>query len=226
MQLFHKHILRFVQHAFINTSLFSCPLLKAFYGGIVNIIQRKGRQRKIIPCCATLTHQKGFQSGTGQNLPCAAASIIIDTLAGNAYRIGRNINLDVFFSVFFVKIDTDDNAHSISDLVGYIFKELAGIGQADHITVIVTANIDFTTLCVGITANPFQIFVFPFAFPFNVLALRHFRHRPYPCFCHGSYKHYTYSCTADCRRLHSVCLPQRSANNACRYGWAFPCRSA
>ena len=32
--------------------------------------------------------------------------------------------------------------------------------QADHIAVIVTAVIDFVTLCVGITANLFQVFVF------------------------------------------------------------------
>ena len=32
--------------------------------------------------------------------------------------------------------------------------------QADHIAVIVTAVIDFATLCVGITANLFQVFVF------------------------------------------------------------------
>ena len=36
--------------------------------------------------------------------------------------------------------------------------------QADHIAVIVTAVIDFATLCVGITANLFQVFVF---FRFN-----------------------------------------------------------
>ena len=35
--------------------------------------------------------------------------------------------------------------------------------QADHIAVIVTAVIDFATLCVGITANLFQsIRLFPF----------------------------------------------------------------
>lgn len=142
-----------------------CGIL-VFHDRIVDVIQRKCRQRKIIPSSTSPTHQEGFQSGTGQYLPCAAASIIIDTLTGNAYRIGGNINFNIFFPIFFVKIYTNNNTHGVSDLIGYIFKELVSVGQADHITVIVTADIDFTALCVGITANPFQIFVFPFAFPF------------------------------------------------------------
>ena len=197
-----------------------------FHDRIVDVIQRKCRQRKIIPSSTSPTHQEGFQSGTGQYLPCAAASIIIDTLTGNAYRIGGNINFNIFFPIFFVKIYTNNNIHGVFDLIGYIFKELVSVGQADHITVIVTADIDFTALCVGITANPFQIFVFPFAFPFDILALRHLCHRPYSYFFHGSYKHCACFYTVGCKIRCSVCLRQRLWYNACRAEPGFRCPSA
>lgn len=166
---------------------------------VVHIVQRKSRERQIVPGRAPLAHEEGFQRRAGQNLPGAAAAVVVDALAGNTDGIRRHVDLDVFFAVLVQKVDTDNDTHRIPDFVGNVLQQLAGIRQADDVSFVIAANIDFPALCVSVAANPFQIFVLPFAFPFRVLALRHFRHRPVLSVFPGSYRHYTGSCTVRCK---------------------------
>ena len=112
------------------------------------------------------------------------------------------------------------------------------VSQAYYVSVIINAEKECAADTVGKGTDTFEPAFRLFNFQSNLeIAFRCFcnpsiYHKfvsfpiipSFPSFC--SYKHYTYSCTAGCRRSHSVCLPQRSANNACIYGWASPCRSA
>lgn len=167
---------------------------------VVHIVQRKSRERQIVPGRAPLAHEEGFQSRTGQNLPGTAAAVVVDAFAGDADGIRWHVDLDVFLAVLIQKVDADNNSHRIPDFVGNVLQQLAGIRQADDVSFVIAANIDFPALCVSVAANPFQIFVLPFAFPFRVLALRHFRHRPVLSVFPGFYKHYTGSCTVRCKK--------------------------
>ena len=200
VQLFHQHIFWLIQHALVNASLFGGPLLKMSHRFVVHIVQRKSRERQIVPGRAPLAHEEGFQRRAGQNLPGAAAAVVVDALAGNTDGIRRHIDLDVFFAVLVQKVDTDNDTHRIPDFVGNVLQQLAGIGQANDVSLVIATNIDFPALRVSVAANPFQIFVLPLAFPFRVLALRHFRHRPVLSVFPGFYKHYTGSCTVRCKK--------------------------
>ena len=140
---------------------------------VINIIKGERWERKIVPGSTALTHQKRFERRTCQHLFCASASVIVCTLAGYTYGICRNINFNVVLTAFSQEIDYNDNAHRIPHFVRNIFEEFAGVTQANYISLVITADIYFPALSICIAANPLKVFVFPFAFPFNILAFRH-----------------------------------------------------
>ena len=127
VQLFHEHVLWLIQHASVNASLFGGPLLEVGDNIIVHIIQRKSRERQIVPSRATLSHEEGFQRRAGQNLPGTAAAVVVDTLAGDADGIRRHVDLNIFLAVLVQQVDADNNTHRIPDFVGNVLQQLAGV---------------------------------------------------------------------------------------------------
>ena len=173
MQLFQQHILGLIENALLNAPLFGSPFPEMRDNTIVHISQREHRKRKVVPGHSPLTQKKGLKRRPCQDLPRAAATVVVDAPAGNADWVGRDIDLDVFPAVFFQKVDRDNNAHGLANLVGDILKQLAGIGKACDVTLIVTADTELAALRVGVAADPFQILVLPLAFPLYVLAFGH-----------------------------------------------------
>ena len=127
MQLFHEHVLWLIQHASVNASLFGGPLLKMSHRFVIHIIQRKSRERQIVPSRAPLSHEEGFQRRAGQNLPGTAAAVVVDTLAGDADGIRWHVDLDVFLAVLIQKVDADNNSHRIPNFIGNVLQQLAGV---------------------------------------------------------------------------------------------------
>ena len=127
VQLFHQHIFWLIQHALVNASLFGGPLLKMSHRFVVHIVQRKSRERQIVPGRAPLAHEEGFQRRAGQNLPGTAAAVVVDTLAGDADGIRWHVDLDVFLAVLIQKVDADNNSHRIPNFIGNVLQQLAGV---------------------------------------------------------------------------------------------------
>lgn len=55
-------------------------------------------------------------------------------------------------------------------------------------------------------------FIFPLAFLFIILALRHWYFHLY--FCYGSYKHYIYFCTEDCKMRSLICFLEKPVGSS------------
>src|SRR5699024_5978458 len=130
----------------------------------------------------------------------AAAAVVVDALAGDADGLRRHVDLNVFFAVLVQQVDTDNNAPCVPDSIGNVLQQLAGVRQAHDIPFVIAADTDFAALRVAVAADPFEIFVLPLAFPFRLLALRHFRHHPVLSVLPGFYAHYTGSCTVRCKK--------------------------
>ena len=173
MQFLKQDFLRFIQQAGLNPALLGGKCLKQLYCIIINITDFKGRQWQVIPRGTVFTHQKRFQRRAIQNLFRAAAPVVIDTLIGNTDRISRYIDFNIRQPVLLQLIDSNNNPHAITDLIRDFFHQPFGIFYANNFSVIVTADIDLTTLSVGKTAHPFQVFIAPGLFIFDVLRFSH-----------------------------------------------------
>ena len=75
-------------------------------------------------------------------------------------------SISIYSLPSFQQVDADNNVHRIPDFVGNVLQQLAGIGQANDVSLVIATNIDFPALRVSVAANPYQIFVLPLAFPF------------------------------------------------------------
>jgi hypothetical protein len=58
------------------------------------------------------------------------------------------------FVVFLQKIDFGGNSQLIFDFVGNFLYQIFVIGNANHFSIVVFADIDFTSLYIGEAANP------------------------------------------------------------------------
>ena len=81
----------------------------------------------------------------------------------------RHHNLDVFFFSFCKQVYILYDAKIIDNLVGNVFHQFLGIRQTYHLLLIIHSDKNATTLRIGETTYPFQIFVSPRFFIFYIL---------------------------------------------------------
>jgi hypothetical protein len=72
-----------------------------------------------------------------------------------------------------VQIHFHSNANCVSNSIGNLIHQPFIISYTNYPSVIVLANKDYTTLCIGKTANPFQVVIVPTLFVFYVLLFGH-----------------------------------------------------
>ena len=101
------------------------------------------------------------QCETAQLLLCVSASKMV--FASIIYGIinGIDFYLNIIKAAFAKSVHADDQSQSGLDLIRDVNHQLINILYANNFPCVINADIDDAAVCVGESANPFEIFVFP-----------------------------------------------------------------
>ena len=98
---------------------------------------------------------------------------MVFSVVGDGYLIGWGVNLKVRASLLLFEINVTNDAQVTADFAGNLFQKFCGLAHADHLTLVIYADIDDASLCISKSADPFEIFISPTFFVLRVLLFRH-----------------------------------------------------
>ena len=103
----------------------------------------------------------------------AAAALVVVAAIADRRRIGRCHDVEVLLAADLAKIDRDDDAEQVANLVRQFDQQLLRAFHVDDLALVVAPDDQHPALGIGEAADPAQELVPPGFLPFGVLVLFH-----------------------------------------------------
>ena len=180
LEPFDHPFIRFAQDVPRQAFAVGTPLAKSIQHTAIQVLEADVRLRHVVPGSAVFLQQKTAKRRASEHLLGAAAPIVEFAFVADWIGVGINRDFQILPAVFRLQVHVHHDAQQRLRLVGDFFKQPENAFHSNHLAPIILADLQYAALRVGEAANPFQVFVPPRPFPFDVLAFIHVASSLYP----------------------------------------------